>query len=67
MKVLSTPVCNSITAMVTDLGVTSLIIQEEHGIQCMPCLSQIISEILSDIHTMKKCDFLKPISHSQII
>ena len=33
---------------------------------CMPCSSQIISEMLAGIHTMEKCDFLKPIIHSQI-
>ena len=41
--------------------------REEHGIQCMPCSSQIISEMLPEIHTMQKFDFLKPILHSQII
>ena len=34
---------------------------------CMPCYSQIISEMLPEIHTMEKCDFLKPVIHSQII
>ena len=33
--------------------------------QCMSCSSQIISEILPEIHTMDKCDFHKPIIHSQ--
>ena len=33
----------------------------------MPCSYQIISEILPEIHTMEKVDFLKPISHSQIM
>ena len=28
---------------------------------------QIISEMLSQIHTMENCDFLIPIIHSQII
>ena len=60
-KELSTTVVNSIVAMVTDLcGVISLIIQEAHGIQCMPCFPRIISEMLPEIHTLKKCDFLKP-------
>ena len=34
---------------------------------CMSCSSQIISEMLPEIHTIEKCYFLKPISHSQII
>ena len=42
-------------------------IRGEHVIQCMPCSSQIISEVLSEFHTMEKCDFLKLIIHSQII
>ena len=32
----------------------------------MPCTSQIISEMLSEIHTIDKCDFLRPMIHSQI-
>ena len=48
-------------------GVISLIIQEEHGIQCMPCSSQIINEMLPEIHTVEKFDFLKAMIHSQII
>ena len=32
----------------------------------MPCSPFIISEMLHEIHTMEKCDFLKPIIHSQI-
>ena len=32
--------------MVTICGVFSLIILEEHGIQCMPCSSQILSELI---------------------
>ena len=44
-----------------------LVIQGEYGIQCMPCSPQIISEMLPEIHTMEKCDFLKPRIHSQII
>ena len=42
-------------------------IRGEHGIQCMPCSSQIISEMLPEIHTMEKFDFVKYIIHSQII
>ena len=37
---------------------------EDHGIQCMPCFSQIVSEMLPEIHTMEKFDFLKSMSHS---
>ena len=42
-------------------------IREEHGIQCMPCSSQIMSEILLEIRTMEKFGFIKSIIHSQII
>ena len=31
------------------------------------CSSRIISEMLPEIHIMEKCDFLKSITHSQII
>ena len=30
-------------------------------------LKLYVSEMLPEIHTVKKCDFLKPIIHSQII
>ena len=53
--------------MVIDLAVISLIIREEHSIHCMPCSSQILSEMLPEIHTMEKCYFLKFIIHFQII
>ena len=33
----------------------------------MPCSSQILSEMLPEIHRMEKCDFRKPIILSQII
>ena len=33
----------------------------------MPSYSQTITEMLSEILTMQKCYFLKPIIHSQII
>ena len=78
--VLRAQVCSSIVAMVTDLWchlthdsrgawhtVYSLIIREEHGIQCMPLSSQIISEMLLEIHIMEKVNFLKSIIPSQII
>ena len=45
----------------------SLMIQEEHGIQSMPCSSRIRSEMLPEIHTVEKCDFLRSLIHSQII
>ena len=48
-------------------GVISLIIRKKHGIQCMLCSFQIIIEMLPEIHTMEKCDFLKSVIHSQII
>ena len=31
-------------------------IRGKHAIQCMPCSSQIISEMLPEIHTMEKLD-----------
>ena len=37
-----------------------------HLAYCMPCSSKIISEILPEIHTLEKCDFLKPIMYSEI-
>ena len=52
--------------MVTD-QCHHLMIRGEHGIQCMPCSSQIISEILPEIHTMEKFDFLIPIIHFKIL
>ena len=64
MRVLSTIAGDSLVAIVTDPCLISLIIREEHG---MPCSSQIISEILSEIHIMKECYFLKPIIQFQII
>ena len=36
----------------------SRIIREERGIQCMPYSSR--SEMLSEIHTTKECEFLIP-------
>ena len=34
-----------------------------------PCHAplEFVSEMLPEIHTLEKCDFLKPIIHSQII
>ena len=55
--VLSTPVCNSIIAMSPMCGVISLIIREEHGMQCMPCSSRIKTGML-----WKKYYFLKYIT-----
>ena len=42
-------------------------ISGEYGIQSMPCSSQTISEILPEIHTIEKFDFLKSIVRSQVI
>ena len=44
--------------------VSSHIIEEEHGVQCMPCSSSIICEMLPEIQTMEKYDFLKSVIHS---
>ena len=41
-------------------------IREENGIQCMPCSSRIISDVLLEIHIMEKFDFFNPVIHSQI-
>ena len=37
------------------------------SIQCMPCSPQIISEMIPEIHTVQKFDFLKTLIHSQIV
>ena len=67
-NVLSTIVGYSLAAMVKIFVVISHMIREKHGIQRMPCYSRNISEILPEIHSMKKKnDFLKRIIHSQII
>ena len=34
-------------------------IREEHGIQCMPCSSRIINEMLPEIHIIQKGNFPK--------
>ena len=46
-------------------SIVSLLLKQ--GIHCMPCSSQIISKMLPEIHTMGKCDFLKPINFLFII
>ena len=33
----------------------------------MPCSSQIISEMLPELHTIENCDFLKSMIQSEII
>ena len=80
VKIPITAVGYSLVAMVTDLlchliyssrgawhcCVISFIFLEEHGIQCMPCSSQIISEMQPEIYNMEKFDFLKSLIHSQI-
>ena len=70
VKVLSTTVDYFLVAMVRDLF-RHLIHDSrrawhtlKHGIQCMPCSSRIISELLPEIHTMEKCDFFKSVIHS---
>ena len=67
VKLLSTTVGHSLVAMVQIYVVLSLVIRVEHGIHCRPCSNRIISEMLPDIHTMEKFDFLKSMIHSQII
>ena len=56
---------SSLVAMVTVLC-RHLTIRRNHGIQCVPCFSRIISEMLLEIHTMEKFDFPNSIIHSQI-
>ena len=36
-------------------------IRGKHSIECMPCSSRIINVMLAEIHTKKKCDFLKSV------
>ena len=36
-------------------------IRGKHDIQCTPCSSRSISEMLPENHTVQKGDFLKPI------
>ena len=47
--------------------VIPFMIRGERGIEYMPFYSRVISEMLPEIHTIEKCDFLKYINHSQII
>ena len=54
-------------ALLQSCGVILLIIRDKHCIQCLPCSSQIISEMLPEIHTVQKCYCLIPTIHSQII
>ena len=42
-------------------------IQGEHGIQCMPCSSRIISEMLPEIHTVEKCYFFMAVMEMKIV
>ena len=37
------------------------------SIQCIPCSSLIISEMLPEIHSFGKFDFIKTMTQSQII
>ena len=57
VSVLNTTVGYSLGAMISDLVCHLNIIREEHGIYCMPCSSQIISEMLPEIHTTEKYYF----------
>ena len=56
----------SLVAVVTDLCLISFIIRGAHSIQCMPCSSGIIGEMLPEIHSTENCNFLEFIIHSQI-
>ena len=67
VEVLSTTVDYSLVAMVNVYVAFSLMIREVYGIQCMLRSSRIINEMLSEIHTLEKCDFLKSVVISQII
>ena len=62
-------------AVVTDLcrrltynswGLHTVMIRGEHGIHCMPCSFRIIIEVLPEIDTKGKCDYLESMVHSQI-
>ena len=48
----------SIVAIETDTWRHLSLIRAEHGLQCIPWSSRIISEMLSDVHKMEKRDFL---------
>ena len=53
---------SSTVAMVTDFEFIGI-----YSEKCVSCSAQIIREMLPEIHTLEKCDFLKPINvHSQI-
>ena len=49
---------NSLKSIKEIYAVISLINREEHGIQCMPWSSRIISEMLPEIHKTEKFDFV---------
>ena len=55
-----------LVAVVTDLWCHPIHNSRGACIQCMACSSQIMSEMLTEIHTREKFDFIKFI-HSQII
>ena len=68
VKVLNSTVGYFLVAMVPDLLYHfSYNSTGEWHIQCMPCSSQIINEILPESHTMEKTYFFNPIIYSQII
>ena len=56
-----------LVAVVTDLWCHPIYNSRGACIQCMACSSQIMSEMLTEIHTREKFDFIKLIIHSQII
>ena len=57
----------SLVAIVIDLCRHHFMIRGKHGIKVMPCSRRIIIDMLPEIHTMEKCDFLTFMIHSQII
>ena len=64
VKVLSTTVGYSIVAMTLWYQLTY---NPRGAWHTVPCSPRIISEMILESHAMEKCDFLKPIIHSQII
>ena len=67
VKVLSTTVGYSLAAMVTDLCYNLSYDSRGAWHTAYAMLLGIISEMLPEIHIMEKCDFLKSMTHFQII
>ena len=63
-EVPSTRADNFIVAMVTDLWHHLIYNLRGAWHTVLPYSSQIINEMLDEIHTMEKCDFLNPIIDS---